>query len=198
MISDSADGFAAGTPASERYAHATDSLWSYINVVADGPAGRELALTRASGAQGCPVCIVHLSSEHGTKTDAATRSGSRCHEHVTSQYPRGWTCIASPGLISQVRVLQRFDPDVSVVRDTARLGAERIDTELGAVLVTTAEQTVLDLVKRPGRGDVEGEVWPTVEQLYQGCDQGILGEIADAQKMRTTFTRLQDRLGERR
>lgn len=37
-----------------------------------------------------------------------------------------------------------------VVRDTARLDAERIDTELGPVLATTAEQTVLDLVNVRG------------------------------------------------
>ncbi|MGB3373038.1 MAG: type IV toxin-antitoxin system AbiEi family antitoxin [Rhodococcus sp. (in: high G+C Gram-positive bacteria)] len=36
-----------------------------------------------------------------------------------------------------------------VVRDTTRLDAERIRTELGPVLVTTPEQTVLDLMKRP-------------------------------------------------
>ena len=84
-----------------------------------------------------------------------------------------------------------------VVRDTARLDAERIDTELGPVLATTAEQTVLDLVKRPGLGDAEGEVWPAVEQLYRWCDPEVLAEIARAQKMRTTLSRLQARLGEK-
>ncbi|WP_354559293.1 MULTISPECIES: type IV toxin-antitoxin system AbiEi family antitoxin [unclassified Rhodococcus (in: high G+C Gram-positive bacteria)] len=83
-----------------------------------------------------------------------------------------------------------------VVRDTARLDAERIDTELGAVLVTTPEQTVLDLEKRPGLGDAEGEVWPAVEQLYRRCDPEVLAEIAEVQKMRTTLARLRDRLGE--
>ncbi|WP_373270539.1 type IV toxin-antitoxin system AbiEi family antitoxin [Rhodococcus sp. 1163] len=84
-----------------------------------------------------------------------------------------------------------------VVRDTARLDAERIDTELGAVLVTTPEQTVLDLEKRPGLGDAEGEVWPAVEQLYRKCDRGVLADIAGAQTMRTTLLRLQARLGEK-
>jgi predicted transcriptional regulator of viral defense system len=84
-----------------------------------------------------------------------------------------------------------------VVRDTARLDAERIDTELGPVLVTTPEQTVLDLVKRPGLGDAEGEVWPAVQQLYRKCDRGVLAEIAGAQKMRTTLLRLQAWLGEK-
>lgn len=77
-----------------------------------------------------------------------------------------------------------------VVRDTARLDADRIDTDLGSVLVTTAEQTVLDLAKRSGLGDAEGEVWPAVEQFYRKCNPDVVAEIADAQKMRTTLTRL--------
>ena len=83
-----------------------------------------------------------------------------------------------------------------VVRDTARLDAERIDTELGPVLATTAEQTVLDLVKCPGLGDAEGEVWPAVEQLYRKCNPKVLAENADAQKVRKTLVRMQTRLGE--
>lgn len=84
-----------------------------------------------------------------------------------------------------------------VVCDAARLDAERIDTELGAVLVTSAEQAVLDLVKRPGLGDAEGEVWPAVEQLYRRCDPKVLAEVAGAEKMRTTLLRMQARLGEK-
>ncbi|AMY52400.1 hypothetical protein [Rhodococcoides fascians] len=71
-----------------------------------------------------------------------------------------------------------------VVRDTARLDAERVVPEL-------------DLVKRPGLGDAEREVWPAVEQLYRRCDLEVLAEVAGAQKMRMTLTRLQDRLGEK-
>ncbi len=83
-----------------------------------------------------------------------------------------------------------------VVRDTARLDAERIDTELGPVLVTTAERAVLDLMKRPGLCDAEGEVWPAVEQLYRRCDPDVVAENADAQKVRKTLVRMQTWLGE--
>ncbi|MGB2947596.1 MAG: type IV toxin-antitoxin system AbiEi family antitoxin [Rhodococcus sp. (in: high G+C Gram-positive bacteria)] len=105
--------------------------------------------------------------------------------------------VAVPTRHDPIRLADRQAVVRFVVRDTARLDAERLDTELGPVLATTAEQTVLDLVKRPGLGDAEGEVWPAVEQLYRRCDRGVLAEIAGAQKMRTTLVRLQARLGEK-
>lgn len=52
-------------------------------------------------------------------------------------------------------------------------------------------------MKRPGLGDAEGEVWPAVERLYPKCDPEVLAEIAGAQQMGTTLTRLQTRLGEK-
>ncbi|WP_306305361.1 type IV toxin-antitoxin system AbiEi family antitoxin domain-containing protein [Rhodococcoides yunnanense] len=104
--------------------------------------------------------------------------------------------VAVPKRHDPIRLADRPAVIRFVVRDTARLDAERIDTELGAVLVTTPEQTVLDLVKRPGLGDAEGEVWAAVEQLYRRCDRGVSAEIAGAQKMKTTLLRLQARLGE--
>ena len=105
--------------------------------------------------------------------------------------------VAVPARHDPIRLADRQALVRFVVRDTARLDAERIDTELGPVLVTTPEQTVFDLVKRPGLGDAEGEVWPAVEQLYRKCDPRVLAEIAEAQKMRMTLTRMQDRLRER-
>ncbi|MCZ4517836.1 hypothetical protein O4220_04845 [Rhodococcus ruber] len=59
--------------------------------------------------------------------------------------------------------------------------------------IGSAEQTVLDSVKRPGLGDAEGVVWPAVEQLYLRCDPEGSAEIAGAQKMRTTSARLGER-----
>lgn len=58
----------------------------------------------------------------------------------------------------------------AVARDTACLDAERIVTRLGAVLVTSAEQTVLDLTKHPGLGDAQVEVWP----LWSSCIAALI------------------------
>ncbi|WP_072807529.1 type IV toxin-antitoxin system AbiEi family antitoxin [Rhodococcoides yunnanense] len=102
--------------------------------------------------------------------------------------------VAVPTRHDPIRLADRPAVIRFVVRDTARLDAERINTELGAVVVTTTEQTVLDLVKRPGLGDAEGEGWAAVEQLYRRRHPNVLGEIADTQKMRTTLAGLQTRL----
>ncbi|MGU3432605.1 type IV toxin-antitoxin system AbiEi family antitoxin [Actinomycetes bacterium M1A6_2h] len=83
-----------------------------------------------------------------------------------------------------------------VVRDTTSLDAERVETELGAALVTTAEQTVLDLEKRPTLGGAEAEVRAAVERLYRRCDEDVLERIAETQKMRKTLVRLRSRVDE--
>ncbi|MDV8022714.1 type IV toxin-antitoxin system AbiEi family antitoxin [Rhodococcus sp. IEGM 1330] len=131
------------------------------------------------------------------RDDAVVMGVSAARLHGVIPRALATAVVAVPKRHDPIRLADRQALVRFVVRDTARLDAERIDTELGAVLVTTAEQTVLDLVKRPGLGDAEGEVWPTVEQLYRRCDQGVSSEIAEAQKMRTMLTRLQARLREK-
>lgn len=50
------------------------------------------------------------------------------------------------------------------------LDAERMGTELGPALVTTPEQTVLDLAHRPALGDNESDVRDAVAALYSRSD----------------------------
>ena len=69
-----------------------------------------------------------------------------------------------------------------VKRDTARLDAERIDTPLGPTLVTTPEQTVLDLAHRPDLGDSEVEIPSAVAALYERSDQELLRKLAGKQR----------------
>jgi predicted transcriptional regulator of viral defense system len=131
------------------------------------------------------------------RDDAVVMGISAARLHGVLPRALATAVVAVPTRHDPIRLVDRPALVRFVVRDTARLDAERIDTELGPVLVTTAEQTVLDLVKRPGLGDAEAEVWPAVEQLYRRCDPKVLAEIAGAQKMRMTLTRLQARLGEK-
>ncbi|WP_349307186.1 type IV toxin-antitoxin system AbiEi family antitoxin [Rhodococcus sp. IEGM 1381] len=60
--------------------------------------------------------------------------------------------VAVPKQNDPIRLADRQEVVRFVVRDTARLDAERIDMELGPVRVTTGELTVLDLMKRQGLG----------------------------------------------
>ena len=129
--------------------------------------------------------------------DAVVMGVSAARLHGVIPRALATAVVAVPTRHDPIQLADRQAVVRFVVRDTARLDAERIDTELGPVLVTTPEQTVLDLVKRPGLGDAESEAWPAVEQLYRRCDPEVLAEIAEAQKMRTTLTRVKDRLGER-
>ena len=76
-----------------------------------------------------------------------------------------------------------------VKRDTVRLDAERIDTPLGPTLVTTPEQTVLDLAHRPDLGDSEIEIPAAVAALHERSDQTVLHKLATEQRRLASLER---------
>ncbi|MCV7206980.1 hypothetical protein B7435_33170 [Mycolicibacterium peregrinum] len=69
-----------------------------------------------------------------------------------------------------------------VKRQTSKLDAELIRTELGPTLVTTPEQSVLDLAHRPGLGAAETDVPAAVAALYARCDKTRLRTLATEQR----------------
>lgn len=66
-----------------------------------------------------------------------------------------------------------------VARDTDRLDAVRMPVETGHVLVTTVEQTVLDLARRPTLGGLEVEARGAIANLMPRVDTEYLLELAD-------------------
>lgn len=68
-----------------------------------------------------------------------------------------------------------------VKRHTDRLDAERIETALGPALVTTPEQTVLDLAHRPELGMVDVDIRSAVIALLARSDQQRLSTLASEQ-----------------
>ncbi|WP_310768168.1 type IV toxin-antitoxin system AbiEi family antitoxin domain-containing protein [Mycobacterium sp. Z3061] len=82
-----------------------------------------------------------------------------------------------------------------VQRDTRGLDAERISTELGLVLVTTPEQTVLDLAHRPTLGDNEADVPTAVATLYARSDRKHLEELATEQRLVASMRRAEEWAG---
>lgn len=76
-----------------------------------------------------------------------------------------------------------------IKRDTKRLDAERYDTELGPTLVTTPEQTILDLANRPKLGDAEIDVPIAVAALYERSDKDRLQALATEQKRTASLKR---------
>jgi predicted transcriptional regulator of viral defense system len=79
-----------------------------------------------------------------------------------------------------------------IKRDTGRLDAERIDTPLGPTLVTTPEQTVLDLSHRPELGDVEVDIRSAVAELYARSDRQRLATLASEQRRMASLRRAED------
>lgn len=69
-----------------------------------------------------------------------------------------------------------------VKRNTQGLDAERFDTELGSTLVTTPEQTILDLAHRPQLGDAEVDIGTAVAALYERSDKDRLQTLATEQR----------------
>jgi predicted transcriptional regulator of viral defense system len=79
-----------------------------------------------------------------------------------------------------------------VQRDTSRLDAERIRTELGPALTTTPEQTILDLAHRPTLGDNEADIPAAVATLYARSDKKRLQELATEQRRLASLRRAED------
>ena len=65
--------------------------------------------------------------------------------------------VAAPVQRAQVRLQDRQAVVVFVKRNVPRLDAEQVQTDLGPTLVTTVEQTVLDLAHRPQLGEQDQE-----------------------------------------
>jgi AbiEi antitoxin C-terminal domain len=77
-----------------------------------------------------------------------------------------------------------------VARDVDGLDAVLRPTDLGPALLTTPEQTVLDLTKRPTLGGMPDECRAATRVLLPRCDEARLEEIARAQRMVRTLDRL--------
>ncbi|ABM14581.1 type IV toxin-antitoxin system AbiEi family antitoxin domain-containing protein [Mycolicibacterium vanbaalenii] len=79
-----------------------------------------------------------------------------------------------------------------VQRETGSLDAERIATELGPALVTTPEQTILDLAHRPTLGDNGADVPDAVAALYSRSDKKRLQRLATEQRRLASLRRAED------
>ena len=97
--------------------------------------------------------------------------------------------VAVPGQHRPIRLKDSQSVVHFVKRDTDRLDAERIETRLGPALVTTPEQTVLDLAHRPELGDASDEVPAAVATLYQRSDHQRLKALAAEQRRTASLRR---------
>ncbi len=110
----------------------------------------------------------------------------------------GIAFVAVPGQRNSIALTDRTATVRFVTRDTARLDAERVTTELGPTLVTTAEQTILDLARRPALGGAEDQAREAVRALFARADQELINELATSQRMRASLRRAQSWAQDRR
>jgi len=97
--------------------------------------------------------------------------------------------VAVPMQRAKVRLRDRDGSVVFVKRNVDRLDAERLPTELGPALVTTVEQTVLDLAHRPLLGGAGDDVPAAIRALLPRCDRHRLDELAVEQRLRAARDR---------
>ncbi|MFC8530661.1 type IV toxin-antitoxin system AbiEi family antitoxin [Nocardia sp. NPDC057227] len=97
--------------------------------------------------------------------------------------------VAVPAQHRPITLVDRQAVVRFVQRDVDVLDAERVRTSLGGALVTTPEQTVLDLARRPSLGDAEPDVRSAVAALYRRSDPGRLTELAGPQRLQAALRR---------
>lgn len=91
--------------------------------------------------------------------------------------------VAIPRQRPAVRLTDRDGVVLFVKRKVDQLDAERMPTDLGRALVTTVEQTILDLAHRPELGNASADVPAAIQVLLARCDRELLDELAATQRL---------------
>ena len=101
----------------------------------------------------------------------------------------GVAFVAVPAQRRPLQLADRSGEIRFVARAVADLDAVLVTTDLGQVLATTPEQTVLDLARANPRGE-DADAWEVIETLWPECDQVVLEGVAGRQRRRATLARL--------
>jgi predicted transcriptional regulator of viral defense system len=100
--------------------------------------------------------------------------------------------VAAPAQHAPIALADREATIRFSKRDIVRLDVERIRTALGDLLVTTVEQTALDLAHRPELGDVPQEARAAARVLRDRGDPTLLEQLAEDQHRPTALTTLRN------
>jgi DNA-binding transcriptional ArsR family regulator len=98
--------------------------------------------------------------------------------------------VAAPRRRETLRLLDRTATVRFLVRAVDELHAEMLQTDLGGCLVTTPEQTVLDLAHLPKLGDMTDEALSAIRTLLPRCDKTTMAHIAEAQRLGRAYERV--------
>ncbi|WP_081449622.1 type IV toxin-antitoxin system AbiEi family antitoxin domain-containing protein [Cellulomonas flavigena] len=114
-------------------------------------------------------------------------SAARVHQAWPRAVSDGY--VAVPARHRPLSLADRPGAIRFVTRAVETLDAVAVPTELGAALVTTPEQTVLDLARSDPHGDV-ADVEAAIDAMWDTCDVQVLAGIAARHRMRATFERV--------
>ena len=121
--------------------------------------------------------------------DAVLMGVSAARTHGAIPRALATAVVAIPRQRPAVHLKDRDGVVVFVKRDVGQLDAERMPTDLGRTLVTTIEQTILDLAHRPDLGKAGADVPAAIRALLARCDRELLDELAAAQRLRAARDR---------
>jgi hypothetical protein len=100
--------------------------------------------------------------------------------------------VAAPVQHDTITLLDRPASVRFVKRDMTRVDVETVPTELGRALVTSIEQTVLDLARRPPLNVAEDQIPDALRALLPRCEPEVLDELARRQRLRSALARARD------
>jgi hypothetical protein len=100
--------------------------------------------------------------------------------------------VAAPAQHDPITLLDRPASVRFVKRDTARVDVETVTTEMGRALVTSIEQTVLDLARRPPLNVAEDQIPDVLRALLPRCEPEVLDELARRQRLRSALARARE------
>lgn len=98
--------------------------------------------------------------------------------------------VAAPRRRGPVDLTDRDATVRFLIRDLDVMQVEVMDTDLGRCLVTTPEQTLLDLAHRPDRDGLAVDVDGAMRALAARCDPVVLAEIAEHQRLGRALDRV--------
>ncbi|MEV6965579.1 type IV toxin-antitoxin system AbiEi family antitoxin [Hamadaea sp. NPDC051192] len=98
--------------------------------------------------------------------------------------------VAAPRRRESLRLTDRPATIRFFVRDIDVMQAETLQTDMGPCLVTTPEQTVLDLAHLAVGDDSPQEAESAIRALLPRCDRETLDEIAAGQRLKRALDRV--------
>lgn len=120
---------------------------------------------------------------------AALMSVSAARVHGAIPRALSTAIVAAPTQHAEIPLLDRDGVVRFIKRDTDVLDIVPATTELGRALVTSVEQTALDLARRPSLGVADDQLPDAVRVLLATSDDKLLSELAAHQRKQAALRR---------